>query len=124
MEFETLSIHGGHLENHAAVPIVPPLVLSSTFERGADGVLPGGFLYGRTGNPNRESIEQLLAKLESGAAALAFASGSAAMFAVFHALRPGDHVIAPDDAYHGTMALLRNVFSRWGLTCSLSLIHI
>ena len=48
-------------------------------------------------------------------ASAAFASGSAATAAVFQALDPGAHVIAPDDAYYGTPAMLREQFARWGL---------
>ncbi|MFI4982310.1 MAG: trans-sulfuration enzyme family protein, partial [Nevskiales bacterium] len=59
--------------------------------------------------------EQCLAVLEQGAAATAFPSGSAASMAVFQALAPGDHVLAPDDMYHGTRTQLRDLLQRWGL---------
>ena len=66
-------------------------------------------------NPTRSSLETVLADLERGECAAAFSSGSAASAAVFQALSARDHIVAPDDCYHGTTALLRNVFSRWGL---------
>lgn len=119
MEIETLAVHSGNLPDRPCHPVTPPIILSSTFEREADGTFPGGYIYSRTSNPNREAIEQALATLENGVAGLAFSSGSAAMAAVFQSLKPGDHVIAPDDAYHGTGALLRDIFPKWGLTASI-----
>src|SRR5258706_175735 len=53
-----------------------------------------------------------------GASAVAFASGQAATMAVFQTLAPGDHVIAPLDAYFGTAKLLREHFQPWGLEAS------
>lgn len=99
--------------------MVPAIHLSTTFHKAEDGSLPGGYLYGRPNNPNREALENALASLEEGATALAFSSGSAATLAVFQSLTPGDHVIAPEDAYYGTPALLRTVMANWGLTHTL-----
>ena len=90
-------------------------VLSSTFERAADGGYPHGHIYSRASNPTRAALEQCLAVLEQGAAATAFPSGSAASMAVFQSLAPGDHVLAPDDMYHGTRTQLRDLLQRWGL---------
>ncbi len=67
-------------------------------------------VYSRASNPNRNALEGLLAKLESGSDAAAFASGNAAGVSVFSALRPGDHVIAPDDMYHGLRSGLTTLF--------------
>lgn len=117
MKIETLSIHGAHLEKVVA-PISPAIVLSSTFERDAAGALSGEYMYGRLSNPNREAVEQVLTQLEHGATALAFSSGLAAASAVFQTLQAGDHVVAPDDLYHGTKGLLRDIFGRWGLQSS------
>ncbi|HEY0897637.1 MAG TPA: aminotransferase class I/II-fold pyridoxal phosphate-dependent enzyme, partial [Sphingobacteriaceae bacterium] len=55
----------------------------------------------RAANPNRQSLENLLAQLEGGEDACAFSSGNAAGLTVFQALEPGSHVILPDDMYHG-----------------------
>jgi cystathionine gamma-synthase len=92
-----------------------PIHVSTTFERDTDGSYPRGHLYARNSNPTRTALEQCLADLEGGAGAVAFASGSGATAAVFQALAPGDHVIAPTDAYHGTLRLLRETFAAWGL---------
>ena len=97
MKFETLTIHlsNGTRESHGAV--VQPITLSTTFEHGNEG----GMLYTRANNPNRHSLEQVLAAMEKGEDAAAFSSGNAAGTAVYQALAPGSHIVAPDDMYHG-----------------------
>jgi cystathionine gamma-synthase len=95
--------------------VTPPINLSTTFEREPDGGYQSGHVYTRTSNPNRAAIEQALAQLEGGTAAIAYASGSAATLAIFQALAPGDHVVAPRDAYYGTLRQLREIFAPWGL---------
>jgi cystathionine gamma-synthase len=95
--------------------VTPPIHLSVTFERDADGSYPRGFLYARNSNPNREGLERCMAELEGGEAAAAFASGTAAIMAVVQALSPGDHLIAPNDVYQGTVRLLRELMMPWGL---------
>ena len=118
MRLETLMVHAGHKVDRATGAVTPPIHLSTTFEREADGSYPRGYIYSRTANPNRDALEQCLAALEGGAAAAAFSSGSAATMAVFQALAPADHVIAPTDVYHGTARLLREVLLPWGLDTS------
>jgi cystathionine gamma-synthase len=118
LRFETLAVHAGHAVDAATGAVMPPIHLSTTFERSPDGSFPSGYSYARSGNPNRQALEECLARLEGGAAALAFASGSAATMSVFQTLRPGDHVVAPDDAYYGTGQLLRDTFAAWGLAAS------
>ena len=115
MHIETLSVHAGRHVDLTTGAVALPIHLSTTFERDPDGSYSRGHLYARNSNPTREALEACLAALERGAAAAAFASGSAATAAVFQALAPGDHVIAPHDAYHGTGRLLRETFARWGL---------
>src|SRR5579864_5868299 len=118
MKIETLAVHAGRKAEAGARDVTPAIHLSTTFKKADDGTLPGGYLYGRTNNPNRESLERALASLEAGAAALAFSSGSAATLALFQCLHPGDHVIAPEDAYYGTSVLLKNHLDSWGLRSS------
>ena len=119
MKFETIAAQAAHQIDAATGAVAPPIYLSTTFERDVDGEYSRGFVYSRTDNPNRRALEQCLAMLEGGEAgnaqAAAFGSGSAATAAVFQALAPGDHVIAPDDCYHGTSRMLREVFAPWGL---------
>lgn len=118
MNLETLAIHAGQAPDPASGAVVPPIVLSTTFERAADGSFPSGYIYTRSGNPNRTALEECLTALEGGAACAAFGSGLAAAMAVFQALAPGDHVIVPDDAYHGVSRLVREIMAPWGLQAS------
>ncbi|HEY9763516.1 MAG TPA: aminotransferase class I/II-fold pyridoxal phosphate-dependent enzyme [Trichocoleus sp.] len=99
--------------------IVPPLYLSTTFERNADGTYPQGYVYSRSGNPNRQALEDAIAMLEHGTEAAGFASGSAATLAVLQALKTGDHVIAPQNVYFGIQEMLRKIFAQRGLAFSL-----
>ena len=115
MRIETLAVRAGHSIDPSTGAVTAPIHLSTTFEREPDGSYRGGHVYSRTSNPNRTMLEQALASLEGGETALAFSSGSAATMAVFQALSPGDHVIAPDDAYYGTLRQLREIFAGWGL---------
>lgn len=115
MKPETLAIHAGQPIDPTSGAVIPPIYLSTTFERAADGSFPHGYIYTRNGNPNRAMLEECLAALEGGSECAAFASGLAAAMAVFQSLRPGDHVVAPDDAYHGVTRLLREIMAPWGL---------
>jgi cystathionine gamma-synthase len=118
MRIETLAVHAGRAVDPATGAVTPPIHLSTTFAREADGSYPRGYSYARTNTPNREALETCLAALEGGTVAAAFSSGSAATMSLFQALHPGDHVIAPRDAYHGTARLLREVLGPWGLEAS------
>src|ERR1043166_4594877 len=113
MKIETLAIHAADVAE-TSCDVTSAIHLSTTFHKAGDGSLPGGHLYARVSNPNRDALERALASLEGGAA-LAFSSGSAATTAVLQSLKPGDHVIAPEDAYFGTPVLLKTVMARWGL---------
>ena len=112
---ESACVHAGRRPDPATGAVNPALVLSTTFERDADGGYSRGYNYGRSGNPNRTDLEGCLAALEGGAAAMAFASGMAAAGTVFQALKAGDHVVCTQDAYHGVLRLLREVLQHWAL---------
>ena len=116
MHPDTLAVHAAHGSDTATGAVAPPIYLSTTFERSADGSLPHGYLYARDANPNRAALERVLATLEGGAAAAAFSAGQAATMAVFQSLSPGDHVVLPASVYYGTRKLMDQVFARWGLT--------
>jgi cystathionine gamma-synthase len=118
MKLETRAVHAGRRIDPPTGAVAPPIHLSTTFQRDPDGSFPGGHIYSRTSNPNRDALEACLAELEEGTAAAVFASGMAATTAIFQALAPGDHVIAPHDAYHGTTRLLREHLMPWGLQVS------
>jgi len=119
MRIETLAVHAGHDVDPSTAAVTPPIHLSTTFAREADGSYRSGFLYSRYSNPNRASLEQCLAQLEGGTLAAAFSSGSAATMTLLQALGPLAHVIIPDDAYFGTIKLARDVFGPWGLDLSI-----
>ena len=78
MRLETLAVHAGYHVDPTTGAVAAPVNLSMTFERAVDGSYPGGFVYSRLNNPNREALERCAAALEGGAGAAAFASGSAA----------------------------------------------
>ena len=118
MKIETLAARAGTEVDPTTGAVTLPIHLSTTFQHEPDGAYPRGYLYTRNLNPNRASLERCLAALEGGIAAAAFSSGSAATMTVFQALRPGDHVIAPTEAYSGTTRLLREVLIPWGLEVS------
>src|SRR6266446_8358559 len=115
LHLETIAVHAGRAVDPATGAVATPIHLSTTFERAEDGSFPSGFNYSRTDNPNRQLLEKALATIEGGPVAAAFASGVAAAMAVFQALAPNDHVIAPVEAYHGIIRLLRTLFGRWEL---------
>jgi len=119
MRIETLAIHAGHDVDPATAAVTPPIYLSTTFAREADGSYRAGYVYSRDTNPNRAALERCLAALEGGAAAAAFSSGSAATMTLLQALGAGSHAIVPDDAYYGTRKLARDIFGPWGLEVSL-----
>src|SRR3954452_7987469 len=112
---ETVAVHAGRQIDLGTGAVMPPIHLSTTFERHADGGYTDGFVYSRTENPNRRALESCLAELEGGAEAAAFSSGQAATFSVLQALAAGDHVILPDDAYFGTRRLALDILARFGL---------
>jgi cystathionine gamma-synthase len=114
MKLETLAIHAGRGPDPATGAVREPIHVSTTFERGPDGAYPQGYFYGRSGNPNRNALEQAVAALEGGTEAVAFASGSAATLAVFSLAAAGGRVVCSADCYHGTARQLREVLPRWG----------
>ena len=120
MRIETLAVHAGHSPDPSTGAVTPPIHLSTTFEREADGQYRGGLIYSRYANPNRTALEECLAALEGGAGAASFASGSAATAAMLQSLEAGAHVIAPDDAYFGTTKLMRDIFGPWKLEVTLA----
>lgn len=118
LRFETLAVHAGHSVDPATGAVVPPIHLSTTFERAEDGSYPHGYIYSRNHNPNRNGLEAALAALEGGTSCAAFGSGLAAVTAVFQGLQPGDHVVAPLDIYHGTANVLKHLFAKWRVTAA------
>jgi cystathionine gamma-synthase len=113
--FETRAIHAGQAPDPVTGAVVTPISLATTFAQDEVGEHQG-FEYARTGNPTRKALEECLASLEGARHGFAFASGMAAEDAVLRRLRPGDHVVIPDDAYGGTYRLVSKVLAPAGIT--------
>jgi cystathionine gamma-synthase len=118
VRLETIAVHAGRAADPAFGAVAPPITNSVTFERGADGQYPHGYFYSSKGNPNRNALETAFATLEGGTIAVAFASGCAAITAVLRSLRPGDHVLVPDDVFQGTIRILREILPKWQISYS------
>ena len=110
MQTETIAIHAGNLTRSVTGDVTQPISLSTTFFRDENGGYPGGHMYSRVSNPNRSALEKVLTALDKGADACAFSSGNTAGMAVFQALLPGSHIIAPDDMYWGFKKQLLSIF--------------
>ncbi|HEX8805852.1 MAG TPA: aminotransferase class I/II-fold pyridoxal phosphate-dependent enzyme [Candidatus Aquilonibacter sp.] len=112
--FATNAVHAG-ADRDATGAIVPPLYFSTNYEHRPDGELLNGFQYTLIDNPMQHRLEEALATLENGGAALAFASGTAAGVAYLQSLSPGTHVIFPDDLFYGFRALSSELLPRWNV---------
>lgn len=114
--FATRAIHAGYEPDPLTGAVNVPIYASSTFAQDGVGEMRSGFEYARTGNPTRRPLEANLAAVESGAFGRAFASGMAATDCLLRStLRPGDHLVIPNDAYGGTFRLIDKVFTQWGI---------
>ncbi|WP_062995449.1 cystathionine gamma-synthase [Nocardia mikamii] len=119
--FSTRAVHAGFDPDPQTGAVNVPIYASSTFAQDGVGGLRGGYEYARTGNPTRAALEANLAALESGSYGRAFSSGMAATDCVLRAtLRPGDHLVIPNDAYGGTFRLIDKVFTQWGIEYSVA----
>lgn len=99
--------------------IVPPIHVATTYIRDEDNAYRSGFVYGRPDNATVREAEDVLAMLEAGREALLFGSGMAAATAVFQALDPGDHIVAPTVMYWALRHWLLTEATRWGLVVDL-----
>jgi cystathionine gamma-synthase len=104
-------------ENTRAV--VPPVHVATTYIRDPDNQYRSGNVYGRPDNETVREAEAVIAALEGAAAAMVLGSGMSAATAVFLALSPGDHVIAPRVMYWALRNWLLSEGTRWGLNVEL-----
>jgi cystathionine gamma-synthase len=114
LHFETLAAQGMGRIAEQYRDIVPPIYVSTTYERGRDGAYPGGRVYSRADNPSYDQAEALIAALEGAAAALLFASGQAAAAAVIQALGSNARVLAPRNMYWALRKWLVECAATWG----------
>lgn len=94
---------------------MPPVFLTSTYVQEEIGKHKG-YVYSRVSNPTRTALEKNIAALEGGTDGMAFGSGTAAIDAIFHLLKPGDHVILSRNVYGGTYRIARQVWEDYGLS--------
>ena len=106
--FETRAIHAGQKADPTTGAVMMPIYTSSTFEQESPGVHKG-FDYSRSINPTRKAFEECIASLENGEVGFGFSSGVAAISACVELLAPGDHVIAMNDLYGGTVRLFNEI---------------
>ena len=122
MRFETRAIHAGQAPDPTTGAAVVPIYATSTYVQPAPGE-HAGYEYSRTDNPTRTALQVALASLEgvpegSDGGCVATASGMAATALVGYLLRPGDHVLLPDDAYGGTFRFFAGVLGTQGISWS------
>lgn len=105
--------------DEATRAITPPIHVSSTYLRDPDNQYRSGRVYARADNPAFDQAEAVINTLEGGHQTLLFASGMAAATAVFQALQPGDHVLAPKVMYWSLRNWLMTFATGWGLQVEL-----
>ncbi|MEK6704874.1 MAG: cystathionine gamma-synthase [Bdellovibrionota bacterium] len=115
--FGTLAIHAGQDPEPVTGAVMTPIYQTSTFAQPSPGK-HSGYEYSRTDNPTRTAYQKCIAALEKGKHALAFSSGLAAIDAVLHTLKTGDHVICCDDVYGGTYRIFDKVYKQHGIEFS------
>ncbi|MCZ7569030.1 MAG: cystathionine gamma-synthase [Ardenticatenaceae bacterium] len=114
MHIETLAVHAGQEPDPTTGAVMTPIYETSTYAQTAPGEHKG-YEYSRTGNPTRTALEANLAALEGGRHGVAFASGMAAITTFAALFQAGDHVVAFDDLYGGTVRLFDRVLAKFGL---------
>jgi cystathionine gamma-lyase/homocysteine desulfhydrase len=112
--FATKCVHAGVHPDPIHGAVNPAIQLSTTFRQPAPAE-PLTYDYSRAGNPTREALEEAIAVLEGGATGHAFSSGLSALDALLRTLDAGDHVVAAEDAYGGSIRLLNRVCARQGI---------
>ncbi|HIF17018.1 MAG TPA: PLP-dependent transferase [Candidatus Poseidoniales archaeon] len=118
----TRSVHAAMNPEEVTGSVQPPIFQTSTYVQ-EDFSVHKGYEYARTHNPTREALEKAMAELESPntpATGICFGSGMAAITAVSQLLSSGDHIIACDDLYGGTVRLFDQVLSRYGIETTYS----
>ncbi len=116
---ETIAAQGLGWIDDKTRAITLPIHVSSTYLRDEDNQYRSGRVYARADNPAFDQAQAVITELENGADSMLFASGMAAATAVFQALAPGDHVLAPKVMYWSLRNWLLNFATHWGLKVEL-----
>ena len=124
LKLATNALHAGHdvtkTQGTRAVPIYQTssyVFNDSTHAANLFGLAEMGYIYTRLNNPTNDVLEQRLAAVEGGVAAVATASGTAAIATTFMTLlKAGDHIVASNSLYGGTYNMLNNTLPRFGIT--------
>ncbi len=112
--FSTRAIHAGQAPEPVTGAIMPPVFLTSTYVQEELGKNKG-YEYSRVSNPTRTALEENVAAMEEGEHGMAFGSGTAAVDAILHLLKPGDHIVFSRNVYGGTYRIARMVWESYGL---------
>ncbi len=112
--FETRLLHNKHKIDPTTGAVSVPIQHASTFHQ-SDFDQFGKYDYGRSLNPTREALEEVIAELEGGTRGFAFASGMAAISTAFLLLSQNDHVVITEDVYGGTFRMITEVLTRFGI---------
>ena len=115
MRLETIAVHAGAGTDAETGAVAPPIHLSTTFRHGPAAERIAGYEYQREGNPTQDRLETALAALEGGAAALAYASGMAAIAGLLETLPSGARILVPDDCYSGLRYLATEFLPQRGV---------
>ena len=114
MGFSTKAVHAGQEAEPVTGAIMTPVFLTSTYVQEELGKHKG-YEYSRVSNPTRTALEQNIAALEGGSEGMAFGSGTVAIDAIMHLLKPGDHVILSRNVYGGTYRIAKTIWEDFGL---------
>jgi cystathionine beta-lyase len=112
--FETRLLHNKHKIDPTTGAVSVPIQHASTFHQ-SDFDQFGKYDYGRSLNPTREALEDVIAELEGGIKGFAFSSGMAAISTAFLLLSAGDHIVITEDVYGGTFRMVTEVLTRLGI---------
>ena len=124
MKFDTLAVHAGYSPDPTTKSVAVPIYQTTSYafddtQHGADlfDLKVAGNIYTRIMNPTSDVLEQRLAALEGGIAALAVASGQAAItYAILTIAEAGDNIIATSTLYGGTYNLFAHTLPQYGIT--------
>jgi cystathionine gamma-synthase len=116
MKIESIAVHAGGEPDRGTGAVSPPIHLSTTFAHGPAGERVAGYEYQREGNPTQDRLEEMLAAMEGGEAALATGSGMAAISVLLDSLAPGSRLLYPNDCYTGTRVLAKEFLPQRGVS--------